>query len=89
MKVPHKSDHPFAGNLDADFPAPPKPCGRRFLFGGSTAVFLLCLSCARFANPASFADHPGRSIWRAALIAAVLATSALFGRSLSRPWDDH
>jgi hypothetical protein len=88
MKLPHKSDHPFASGLDADFPVPPKTFRWRYLFGGSAAVFLLCLTFARFANSASFAEHPERSIRRAALITAILATSALIGRSLNRPCDD-
>jgi len=85
MKIPHKSALPFADDLEADVPAPPKPVRWPLILGGSLAVFLLCLAFARSVNSDSFANHPERSIRRAALITLAVLTSALLGRALGRP----
>jgi hypothetical protein len=57
--------------------------------GPPVLVFLLSLLFARLINPISFADHPERSIQRAALMTLALATITLVGRSFSRPWDEN
>jgi len=88
MKSSHESVRlPVAGSRPTAS-AHPKPHRALLFLGMPVFVFLLSLLFARLINPISFADHPDRSIRRAALMTLALAAIALVGRSFNRPWDE-
>jgi hypothetical protein len=89
MKITNESIHHPAAGSRAEDSAQHKPHRLLVFVGLPVVVFLLSLVFARLANPVSFADHPERSMRRAAIVTLVLATIALVGRSFNRPWDEH
>ena len=89
MKISNESVHRPAAESRAEDFARHKPHRGLLLVGLPVVIFLLSLGFARLANPVSSADHPERSLRRAAIVTLALFTISVVGRSFTRPWDEH